>query len=333
MNFLEGINKSDWWVIIGFWIMALPIVVSDYISHMSLPKAIKLSVVDVLIITAVSIVVVYFLAPRYLSKRKYLRFFTWMFVLLLAEAMAYFFGYGLIWSWRIPESWLEFIGDEIVSGGQSMGILGGILLAKKYFEGQQDILKLKAETKSNELRALQSQIDPHFLFNNLNSLDELIDVNPNEAKRYVNKLALLYRHLINSKDKDVVTLEEEMAFAENYIYLLKQRYGDSFVFKVDKTSQSGKTHLVPPASLQLILENVVKHNIGSIENPLITQIQLSDSQIICTNQKRLKKKHMNLGTGLENLKTRYNLLYDQNVIIYEDEEMYRISLPLIPLIE
>lgn len=330
---IEKISKSDWWVIIGFWVMATPIVVSDYISGMSFSKSIQMLFLDVFIISFVSIVTVYILAPKYLSRRRYLMFFIGLFGLLLVNSFMYFFGYVAIWSMKSPDSWIEFIADEIVSGGQSTGILAGILLAKKYFEGQQDVLKLEAETKANELRALQSQVNPHFLFNNLNSLDELIDSDPNEAKKYVNKLAQLYRYLINSKDNDVVTLKEEMAFAENYIYLLRQRYGDSYIFNVNSQLDDDENVLIPPASLQLILENVVKHNVGSIDNPLITNIELTNQHIVVTNEKRLKKSSEELGTGINNLTARYTLLSDLKIDLKDDKDTYSISLPLIPLLQ
>ncbi len=330
---MKKISKTDWWVIIGFWIMATPIVVSDYISGMSLMKAIQMLFLDVIVISFVSIVTVYFLAPRLLSKKRYLLFFAGLFGLLLINSFMYFLGYVVIWSMKAPESWIEFIADEIVSGGQSTGILGGILLAKMYFEGQQDVLKLEAETKANELRALQSQVNPHFLFNNLNSLDELIDTDPNEAKKYVNRLAQLYRYLINSKDNDVVTLKEEMAFAENYIYLLKQRYGESYIFNIESTLENYENVLIPPASLQLILENVVKHNVGNIGNPLKTNILLTNTHITIKNEKRTKKSISDLGTGINNLTLRYNLLSDLPIDIEDKDASFSISLPLIPLLQ
>lgn len=327
------ISKTDWWVMIGFWIMASPIVISDYISHMSFLSAAKLLIVDVILITAACIVTVFFLAPKYLSNRRYVLFFIGLFVLLFLQAMLYFVGYGVIWSWKVPDSWLEFIGDEIVSGGQSLGVLGGILLAKKYFEGQQNVMKLEAETKANELRALQSQVNPHFLFNNLNSLDELIGANPEEAKKYVNKLAQLYRYLINSKDDDVVTLHQEMEFAENYIYLLNQRYGASYRFEIIHHTFDYDSVLLPPASLQLILENVVKHNIGNLEEPLTTSIRIKDESITISNTKRMKKNTSDMGTGLKNLITRYRLLSDLEIKIEDTADIFSISLPLISLIK
>jgi len=206
MNILKRISKSDWWVIAGFWVLAIPVITSDYISHMNINRAMSFLFLDFILISSVSILMVFWLAPKYLSTRRYYHFFLGLLAVLLVEAFLYWFGITVVVGGRITGSIIEYLGDEITNSSQSLGMLGGILLAKKYFEGQQSLLKLETATKTNELRALQSQVNPHFLFNNLNSLDELIDSNPTEAKNYVNKLAQLYRYLINSNDNDVVTL-------------------------------------------------------------------------------------------------------------------------------
>ena len=333
MNILKDISKSDWLVIVGFWILATPIIVSDYISHMSINKALSLMILDLVLITVVSITMVFWLAPKYLSTKKYIHFFLGMLIALLIESLLYWYGTTVIWGFHIPDSLIEYLGDEITNDAQSLGILGGVLLAKKYFEGQQSLFKLEAETRTNELRALQSQVNPHFLFNNLNSLDELIDSNPSEAKKYVNKLAQLYRYLINSKDNDVVTLKEELEFAKNYIYLLDQRYGDSYNFKIIDHSTDKESILIPPASLQLVLENVVKHNIGSITNPLETTIRIDQEKVVVKNEKRLKVENKNNNeVGINNLSSRYGLLSDKSVNVINSDSEYVIELPFINLL-
>jgi len=333
MKILRDIRKSDWWVILGFWILAIPVILSDYISHMNINKALALISLDLVLITSISIFMVIWLAPKYLSKKKYIHFFLILLIALLIESFLYWVGITLIWGYRLPSSLIEYLGDEITSDAQSLGMLGGILLAKKYFEGQQSLLKLEAATKSNELRALQSQVNPHFLFNNLNSLDELIDSNPTEAKKYVNKLAQLYRYLINSKDNDVVTLKEEMEFAKNYIYLLDQRYGDSYKFTIVDHSTDSDSILIPPASLQLVLENVVKHNIGNITNPLETTITINQEKVVVKNEKRLKVENKNnTEVGIKNLSSRYGLLSDKSVNVINTDYEYVIELPFINLL-
>lgn len=333
MHMIKDISRSDWWVIAGFWILAMPIILADYISHMTIHKAVSLLILDLVLITAVSITMVFWLAPRYLSTKRYALFFIGMLSILLIESFLYWYGTTVIWGFHIPDSMIEYLGDEITSDAQSLGILGGVLLAKKYFEGQQILLQLEAATRTNELRALQSQVNPHFLFNNLNSLDELIDSNPTEAKIYVNKLAHLYRYLINSKDNDVVTLEEELQFAKNYIYLIKQRYGSSYTFTVDDQSINKASILLPPASLQLILENVVKHNIGNVINPLETTIKIDQEKIMISNEKRLKSNPTDSnGVGIQNLISRYQLLSDMQVVVVDSDTQYAIELPFINLL-
>ena len=333
MNILKRISKTDWWVIAGFWVVAAPVIVFDYMGDMNTAKILPSTLLDLSLITLVSIAMVYWLAPQYLSKKKYAHFFILVLLVLVVQAFLFWLGYSLIWGWFSPSSILSFLGDEISNNSQSLGVLGGILLAKKYFEGQQDMLKLEAAKKSNELRALQSQVNPHFLFNNLNSLDELISSNPDEAKKYVNKLAHLYRHLINSKDNDVVTLEEELQFAKNYIYLLHQRYGESYKFIIEDTSHDKESILLPPASLQLVLENVVKHNVGSLSQPLETNILISQEKVIIRNRKKLKSTTRDKnGIGLKNLELRYELLSDKEIEVTNTDTYFEIVLPFIKLL-
>jgi len=114
---ISKISKTDWWVIIGFWIMAAPIIVSDYISDMPLSKAIQMMSLDMIIITFVSLTTVYYLAAKHLTAKKYFLFLAGLFCLLLIQSFLYYLGYVIIWSMKTPDSWLEFIADEIVSGG------------------------------------------------------------------------------------------------------------------------------------------------------------------------------------------------------------------------
>ena len=113
MNFLKDISKTDWWVIIGFWIVATPIIISDYISHMNISQSLSSLILDVILITANSIVMVYWLAPKYLSRRKYVHFFIGLLIALLVESFLYWYGTTIIWGWWIPESLVEYLGDEI----------------------------------------------------------------------------------------------------------------------------------------------------------------------------------------------------------------------------
>lgn len=151
-----------------------------------------------------------------------------------------------------------------------IGLPLGILI-KKFYEGQQELLKTQKLQKENEVKLLRSQIDPHFLFNNLNTLDSLIDSNPAKAKEYIHRLSLIYRYLIKTKDAEVMKLSSEIEFAENYIFLIKTRFGNDYEFTIEKNISLDAT-LIPTGALQSLLENVVKHNKSAGKNTIKTTI-------------------------------------------------------------
>jgi len=215
---------------------------------------------------------------------------------------------------------------------ENSGILLGIFLGKKFFDAQLDLEKKDKEKKVNELRLLKSQLDPHFLFNNLNSVDSLIDSNPEVAKKYINRLSKLYRYLIQTKDDEVVALEDELNFAEDYIYLLEQRYGKAYQFII-KTETKLDDKLIPPGALQTLIENVVKHNIGNENHPIVMSLTVNDKEVLIKNNVKLKVNRTNSnGTGIENLRARYKLLTDDKVSIQSNNE-FIVSLPIIKSID
>jgi len=215
---------------------------------------------------------------------------------------------------------------------ENAGILLGLFLGKKFYDAQLDIQKGEQAMKENELRLLKSQIDPHFLFNNLNTVDSMIDSNPVLAKQYLNRLAKLYRYLITIKDDEVVPLEDELNFAKDYIFLLEQRFGEAYIFELENNASEDDL-LIPPASLQTILENVVKHNIGNKNKPIIAKIKIDNRSVVVSNNINLKtdQKYSN-GTGLKNLIARFKLLTEEPIII-DSTETYSISLPILKSVD
>lgn len=124
----------------------------------------------------------------------------------------------------------SYLNGGLYNAVEMVGFPLGVLLIKKFYEGQQELLKTQKLQKENELKLLRSQINPHFLFNNLNTLDSLIDNNSDKAKEYINKLSLIYRYLIQTKDAEVMELSKEIQFAENYIFLIETRFGNDYKF-------------------------------------------------------------------------------------------------------
>lgn len=204
-----------------------------------------------------------------------------------------------------------------------------VLLVKKFYEGQSELIAVQKQQKENELKLLRSQIDPHFLFNNLNTLDSLIDSDSDKAKEYINRLSLIYRYLIQTKDAEVMELEKEINFAENYIFLIETRFGSDYTFTIHKKTTI-KDKFIPTGALQTLLENVVKHNKAGLKN-IETTIVIDDDWLSVKNNKQNNPNKDSLGTGLQNLQTRYQLLSDKKVDIKDTNTQFLVSIPLIKL--
>ncbi len=210
---------------------------------------------------------------------------------------------------------------------EGVGIFATFLLGKKLYDAQLHVTQIEKEKKESELLLLKSQIDPHFLFNNLNTIDSLIDSDPKAAKIYLNKLSTLYRYLISNKDFEVVPLEDELEFAKNYMYLIESRFGDAYLFEVKNEIKDTNDFLIPPGALQTLLENIVKHNHGNSSSPIKTNINITEDSIIVSNNINAKKKFVDsTGIGLTNLKARYKLLTDSDIEIQSNKN-FIVKLP------
>lgn len=202
--------------------------------------------------------------------------------------------------------------------------------SKDWFVNQRRIERLETDKIRTELQQLKAQINPHFLFNNLNTLDGLIEKDPALAQTYLHKMAGLYRYVLTNSEQELVPLEKELAFAEQYIFLLENRFGGAYQFHQDLTQQSKGNYLLPPTSLQTLLENVVKHNQGTPEEPLLTNLKIKGELIELSHLKNPKfQVETKLGTGLKNLNTRYQLISGQEITILDTPDSFTVQLPLI----
>ncbi len=186
-----------------------------------------------------------------------------------------------------------------------------------------------AKTETAKYESLKSQLDPHFLFNSLNVLTSLISENPDLAEKFTTKLSRVYRYVLEQKSKDLIPLKEELDFAQSYMELLKVRFEDAIQFKLPHTI-SNEDFKIVPLSLQILLENAVKHNVISNENPLIITIEEDEGALVVTNN--LKEKS-NLGhstkVGLKNIKERYSLITKRAVEIENDQGEFKVKIPLL----
>jgi len=185
--------------------------------------------------------------------------------------------------------------------------------------------KLKVQA---QLDALKRQIDPHFIFNSLNTLSYLISQNRQKAQLFNDTLAKVYRYILLNKENDLIQLKQEIEFASNYFFLLKIRYqtGLSLVIKMDNVSVDD--YLIPPLSLQTLIENAIKHNHFSEKNPLSVEITISENEISVVNEKNIKKFDIHSsGIGLSNLNERYSIIVNKNISIIQTSEYFTVLLP------
>lgn len=187
--------------------------------------------------------------------------------------------------------------------------------------------RLKQQNLQNELTALKNQIDPHFLFNSLNTLTSLVRDNE-KACQFVKKLSFMYRYILQSSDKDLVTVKDELKFLESYTHLISTRYRDRFKITIDIETKY-LTDEIPPLALQLLVENAVKHNEISETNPLKVIIYVKENSIFVENQIR-PRTTLAEGTknGLLNLKKRYFLVSKKEIIVRKENNTFSVQLPL-----
>lgn len=190
--------------------------------------------------------------------------------------------------------------------------------------------KVIAGTASAKFDALKNQLDPHFLFNSLNVLTSLIEENPDNAQKFTTSLSKVYRYVLEQKNKDLVTVDEELNFARIYMSLLKMRFEDSIIFEIPAQASNPESKVVP-LSLQLLLENAVKHNIVTSSKPLHIKIY-EDTQGYLVVENNLQPKQIlnkSSGFGLENIKQRYQLLTNKSVTISQQTSLFTVAIPML----
>ncbi|MCX2837698.1 2TM domain-containing protein [Salinimicrobium sp. MT39] len=189
--------------------------------------------------------------------------------------------------------------------------------------------KIIAGNASAKFESLKNQIDPHFLFNSLNVLTSLIEENPEQAQKFTTGLSKIYRYVLEQKDKELVDLEEEIKFAVTYINLLKMRFENSIYFEVPGQLSTPEAKVVP-LSLQLLLENTIKHNVVSENKPLRIKIFEEDGYLVLENNLQEKEVlQKRAGVGLQNIVSRYGLVTRREVQIIKDSEKFSVKIPIL----
>jgi len=200
---------------------------------------------------------------------------------------------------------------------------------KAYQENKVNQQKIIAGNASAQFESLKNQIDPHFLFNSLNVLSSLIEEDPIAAQKFTTSLSKVYRYVLEQKDKELVSVAEEIAFAKTYMNLLLMRFENSITFEIPEKIDNDEAKVVP-LSLQLLLENCIKHNVVSENKPLHIKISVENGMLAVSNN--LQKKEVltdRKGVGLENIVNRYGILTHRKVVVEASESEFKISMPIL----
>ncbi|MGN0232544.1 MAG: sensor histidine kinase [Muribaculaceae bacterium] len=194
---------------------------------------------------------------------------------------------------------------------------------------REETMKLQIENSEAQYKALQSQLNPHFLFNSLNTLIAEISYNPDNAVQFTRNLSNVYRYVLQCQDKQVVSISEELEFLNAYIFLHKVRLGECISSEC-KLTESFIDQQIPPLTLQLLVENVIKHNTISSAKPMTITIGSEDDYLVVSNPIAQKKsKPESNGIGLSNLNNRCNMICGKGIIVIATQHTFTVKIPTI----
>ena len=264
-------------------------------------------------------------------KRLIVQFFVTIVFSLIVIVFAILLS-GFFWHQKITSDFFLETGAFMVKIAFLFVFLGSlisnaIMFFKNWKEAAVQQEKLKCEQLALQYETLKSQVNPHFLFNNLNSLTSLISTNPDKAIDFVKKLSEVYRYVLDQKDHELVTLETELKFLESYVFLQRIRFETNLNIQIDVNP--GKFKVIP-LSVQMLVENAIKHNEISDKNPLSIHIFSTEEDYLVV-ENRIQKKAGSEGSrsGIQNIKDRYEFFTSKKVIISENTEKFIVSIPLL----
>jgi len=196
--------------------------------------------------------------------------------------------------------------------------------------------KLQEENLRTQLNSLRMQLDPHFLFNNLNVLSSLIAKDPRTAQHFLDKFADVYRYVLEFKKEELVPVSEELGFVDAYVYLLKKRFEDQLRIEINVPAGLADSFFIPPLSVQLLIENALKHNKLSTENPLHVEVFIEDENWLTVRNTYAPRPEASIKQGkmgLDSIRKRYAYLSALNLKIHQDDSFFVVSLPLLEIEE
>lgn len=218
--------------------------------------------------------------------------------------------------------------SSVVGGACNPGIIACQPLHKECPPAATKAAQLQKENNAARYTALQNQLNPHFLFNSLNTLIAEIEYNPSNAVRFTRNLSDVYRYVLQSQDKTLITLGEELEFIQSYLFLHEVRLGNCIACNITIPTEAMEYQL-PPLTLQLLVENVIKHNSINSNKPMDITIQIVDHFLVVSNPIHAKKSDTTSGVGLQNLSNRCKLMIGTDIIINNENQIFTVKVPLI----
>lgn len=209
-------------------------------------------------------------------------------------------------------------------------IYGSFFLAYNYYNqnkrNQEQLATYNRAFSESRINQLKTQLNPHFLFNNLNVLDQLIEEDKSLASDFLNEFAELYRFVLQTTDKKLIPISEELAFAKRYFKLIKYKYGDAYQLKIENINSNG---FIVPLTLQLLIENAFKHNLGTEKKPVFINIVANKNIKVSNNS--IPKQNMKpiSGKALNNIKEQYKLLADTPIEVQQSQDTFSVIIPII----
>ncbi len=256
--------------------------------------------------------------------------------LLISLAVGLAIMLGLAWIQQLILSHINF--GPVMLMVEVRGILINLVfymflqLVQQHYENQHVNMQLERIRNDNlgaQYESLKQQINPHFLFNSLNTLKAMVESGDQEAVDFILKLSNFYRYTLESRKLDLIHVSEEMEILRAYIFLQKARFEDGFTFTSTLDEKTLNT-LIPPFTLQLLIENCIKHNVVSLQRPLHIRVYSENEKLIVENPIQLRTGETNsLGVGLKNINLRYGHLHGKQIDISSDNNVFQIKLPLI----
>lgn len=337
---MQRVNVNKNWILILIGVisfLALFIVLLDtiapqsefilvnFIRNMStsIPFAILIAVIDYKLVIIIN-------KSEWLIKKVLLRILVESIALILLAVIFVIIGNVLLFFIE-GSDWLGYLSSTKFRISATAAILINIFTVTfiEFFVQVKRNDTLQKEILKMQYAQLKSQINPHFLFNSLNILTSLIHKNSEQAVHYTQKLSQIYRYVLTQDTKELTYIADELEFIETYVEVLRIRYGDVILCNID-VSNTDSELFIPPMSLQLLVENAVKHNSLTVKNPLIIDIKVQEENLVVSNNIIPRTRvEDSTGIGLKNLEQKYKIISERSIKIDKTNSEFKVILPVL----